>query len=641
MKNTNYILYIFAMSLFLVNAFASDTTDLELSKKIKELTNRSSDGLVQKKMKNGGVSIDLQGRFQNVMLARIGITGEPEAACVTSLDEANSFFERNLETGQPIYSGIYKNEAVDILAARHGMSADEFLFYTKLIEDSFNQRALNPNAATINIVNNDGVGEGFNDATAATAEGGNTGTTRGQQRINLFNFAAGIWGAFLDTNVPINVRSQFDPQTPCSSSGGVLGSAGSASVFRDFPGAEFSGTFYHSALTNKLFGGDGGGATPEINATFNSDVDNACLGAGTRFYYGLDNATPAQRINLLVVLLHEMGHGLGFSSFANSSTGALLGGFPDIYTRFMFDRSTSKYWYLMTDAERMTSAVNTGNVLWDGASVKIGSGSLTAGRDVATGRVQLFTPNPVQGGSSVSHFDSAVSPNLLMEPAINVGLPINLDLTRQQMRDIGWYRDTNADLTPDTIASVSPNNSAVTIGQVHPITWTNTGGFTRNVIIELSTDGGVTFPTIIASNVTNSFAGSFAPTATFNWTVPNTPTTQARIRVREDNFSTPSGVSSGNFTIGVAPTAATASITGRVLTSSSRGISRATITITDSDGQIRYATSNSFGYYRFDNLATGQNYVISVRSKRYQFGNATQSIFVGEDLSGVDFTTLP
>jgi Carboxypeptidase regulatory-like domain len=234
-----------------------------------------------------------------------------------------------------------------------------------------------------------------------------------------------------------------------------------------------------------------------------------------------------------------------------------------------------------------------------------------------------------------------VSPNLLMEPSINVGLPIDLDLTRQQMRDIGWYRDTTADLVPDTITAVSPNSSAVTIGQVRPISWTNTGGFLGNVRIELSTDGGVTFPTVIASSVPNSFAGSFAPSGTFSWTVPNTPTTQARIRVREADFAAPAAVSSGNFTIGIAPTAAQALVTGRVLTASGRGISRASITITDSDGQIRYTTSNSFGYYRFDNLATGQNYVISVRSKRYQFANASQNIFVGEDLEGVNFTALP
>jgi Carboxypeptidase regulatory-like domain len=646
MKNKKNSLFIVAMSivfanLFLVNAFASDKNDLKLAIKIKSLTDRSAEGLVQKVAKDGGVSVDLQGRFQNVMLSKIGVDGEPDVACVTSLDEANSFFERNLETGQPIYSTIFKNDAIKILAARHGMSAEEFTFYTKLIEDAAVQRALSPNAATINIVNNDGAGEGFNDATAATAEGGNSGTTRGQQRLNLFNFAAGIWGAFLDSNVPINVRSQFDPLTPCSSSGGVLGSAGTLNVHRDFANAGFAGTWHHAALANKENGTDLASANPEINATFNSDVDNACLGAGTRFYYGLDNATPTQRINLLVVLLHEMGHGLGFSSFANGSTGVLFNGFPDVYTRFMFDRSISKYWYLMTDAERATSALNTGNVLWDGASVKIASGNLTAGRDAATGRVQLFNPNPFQGGSSVSHFDSAVSPNLLMEPAINVGLPIDLDLTRQQMRDIGWYRDTTADLVPDTISGVSPNSSAVTIGQVHPISWTNTGGFTRNVRIELSTDGGATFPTVIASSVANSFVGSFAPTATFSWTVPNTPTTQARIRVREADFASPVAASSGNFTIGLAPTAASASIAGKVLNASGRGVSRVRVTITDSSGAIRYSMTNSFGNYRFDNLEVGQNYILSVSSKRYQFANATQTIFVGDDLTGVDFTALP
>jgi Carboxypeptidase regulatory-like domain len=109
------------------------------------------------------------------------------------------------------------------------------------------------------------------------------------------------------------------------------------------------------------------------------------------------------------------------------------------------------------------------------------------------------------------------------------------------------------------------------------------------------------------------------------------------------NTLSKTGISSfSDWAVGnLAPTAASATVTGRVLTSSGRGVSRASVSITDSDGQIRYTSSNSFGYYRFDNLATGQNYVISVRSKRYQFGNATQSIFVGEDLAGVDFTALP
>ena len=49
-------------------------------------------------------------------------------------------------------------------------------------------------AATITIVNMDASNEGFNDATPAAPVGGNPGTTIGQQRLNLFQRAADIWG---------------------------------------------------------------------------------------------------------------------------------------------------------------------------------------------------------------------------------------------------------------------------------------------------------------------------------------------------------------------------------------------------------------------------------------------------------------
>jgi FG-GAP-like repeat/Kre9/KNH-like N-terminal Ig-like domain len=529
---------------------SADANDLLLADTIKRLTNRSTEGLVQKREVSGkGFSIDLDDRFQNVMLSKIDTDGEPVAACVTSVEEANAFFGKNLETGDLISSNLYQKDDTATVAARHGMSEEEFNFYKKLIEESQARLAARPEAATINIVNGDGAGEGFNDATIVAPEGGNNGTTRGEQRTNLFNFAAAIWGAFLDTNVSINVNSQFNSLSPCTTSGGVLGSAGTTTIFRDFSAAEYTGTWYHVALANKRQGSDLNGATAEINARFNSDVDNGCLGAGTRFYYGLNNTTPGGRINLLVVLLHEMGHGLGFSSFANGSTGTLNSGFPDVYTRNMYDRTTGKYWHEMTDAERMTSALNAGNVLWDGPNVRNASGNLTAGREASTGRVQLFTPSTFQQGSSVSHFDSAVFTNVLMEPNINTGLPIDLDLTRQQMRDIGWYRDTNVDMIPDTITSVTPTGTSVVIGSTATITWTNTGEFSRNVTIELSTNGGTTYPTVIASNVANN--------GSYTFTVPNTPTTQARVRVREYNFVEPAGFSAANFTIGTttAPTA--------------------------------------------------------------------------------------
>ena len=43
---------------------------------------------------------------------------------------------------------------------------------------------------------------------------------------------------------------------------------------------------------------------------------------------------------------------------------------------------------------------------------------------------------------------------------------------------------------PDTITNVQPSGGSLTAGANATITWTNTGGFDRNVTIELSTDGG-------------------------------------------------------------------------------------------------------------------------------------------------------
>lgn len=66
-----------------------------------------------------------------------------------------------------------------------------------------------------------------------------------------------------------------------------------------------------------------------------------------------------------------------------------------------------------------------------------------AGAD-ARGFAMLFTPNPFQTGSSVSHFDSSAFPNLLMEPNIADDLTHEVkppfDLTLPLLWDLGWNR---------------------------------------------------------------------------------------------------------------------------------------------------------------------------------------------------------
>jgi hypothetical protein len=61
----------------------------------------------------------------------------------------------------------------------------------------------------------------------------------------------------------------------------------------------------------------------------------------------------------------------------------------------------------------------------------------------------LYAPNPIDPGSSISHWDTSALPNLLMEPNINSDLTHNVDLTLPLLRDIGWFPDLDLDGVPD------------------------------------------------------------------------------------------------------------------------------------------------------------------------------------------------
>ncbi|MDQ3802030.1 MAG: carboxypeptidase regulatory-like domain-containing protein, partial [Acidobacteriota bacterium] len=89
----------------------------------------------------------------------------------------------------------------------------------------------------------------------------------------------------------------------------------------------------------------------------------------------------------------------------------------------------------------------------------------------------------------------------------------------------------------------------------------------------------------------------------------------------------------------LAPTAASVSVSGKVLSAAGREISGATVTITDSRGESRTAITNAFGYYQFEGVQAGETYLLGVRHKRYQFLN--QAINVNEDLTDVNITAQP
>lgn len=222
-------------------------------------------------------------------------------------------------------------------------------------------------AANLVIVNGNAPGVGFNDMTPAAPVGGNPGITLGQQRLNAFAYAASIWGAQLQSAVDVRIFATMEPLN-CSAGSAVLGSAGPIWVSRDFSAAPLPGHWYHGALANKLAGIDFQPTGNEIRARFNSRLGEPTCLAGSPFYLGIDN-NAGTAIDLVSVLLHEFGHGLGFSTITSGFSGAQFAGFPSIYDNFAFDNTVGKTWNQMTAGERQVSAVNGRNLVWNGANV--------------------------------------------------------------------------------------------------------------------------------------------------------------------------------------------------------------------------------------------------------------------------------
>jgi hypothetical protein len=232
---------------------------------------------------------------------------------------------------------------------------------------------------TINIVDDDPA-LGFGDPTPATPVGGNPGITVGEQRLEAYKRAAEIWDETLDIDVQLVLQAIFTPLS-CEPDGGVLGAAGALTVFRDFPAPSFPSTWYAAALANELSGFDLGGTTPdpgfleppfndEIFSLFNSELGTEDCLTDSAWYYGLDNNNPPGTIDFLAVLMHEVGHGLGFQNFADDATGRNFLGFPDQWARFQRDNVLAgKHWDQMIDIERQFSATNGPNLVWTGPRV--------------------------------------------------------------------------------------------------------------------------------------------------------------------------------------------------------------------------------------------------------------------------------
>jgi len=243
------------------------------------------------------------------------------------------------------------------------------------------------------------------------------------EAIDAFEHALRIWETHLQSTVPIAVRASWEDME-----GLTLGSAGPTliSTVPQIAGGE-PDTWYAIAQASAMTGvnqregetdEDGNPINFDVNVTMNSDFDD--------WYFGTDGNTPQNRIDFVTVVLHEIGHGIGFigsvsgnedSEVASWGFGGL--GFPMIYDLSVEDGDQN----MLVKNEAIYA--NPSSSLYEAATGQR-NGVFFLGESATQANfgtpVRLFTPNPWEPGSSYSHVDEADftgTENELMRPRIN------------------------------------------------------------------------------------------------------------------------------------------------------------------------------------------------------------------------------
>jgi len=253
-------------------------------------------------------------------------------------------------------------------------------------------------------------GVGFDDDTPASPVGGNPGRTLGEQRRLALSHALSLWAGYIDSTVPIELDVAFS-DLGCEQDGVVLGRAGALGYVGglDAPQAN-PALLYPSALANSLAGRDLDEGQADIEMALNSAPDDVCRSRTRGFYYGYDGAAGDAN-DFVDIVIHELAHGLGFSSTVDLASGELTGGSLDAFSAQLFDLDTDRPWSQLTASERARSAARPRRLVWNGPEA----------RRVAQRELTLDEPR-LQLTPAVAGFSGLVSDTSIGQPAPLAGV---------------------------------------------------------------------------------------------------------------------------------------------------------------------------------------------------------------------------
>ncbi len=220
-----------------------------------------------------------------------------------------------------------------------------------------------------------------------------------------FQAAIDIWSNIITSPVPIRVNAQF-----AALSTGVLGSAGPAGLCANFVGGVAS-TWYAAALADKLNGSafcaTANGTDREINASFN--------GSFTDWEYGTTGTGVAGKYNFMTVVMHEVGHGLGFYGSMTSTAGIGSFGYgttqADVYDRFAVTGAGLALLSFTNSSASLHAQLISNDTFFNGTATKANNSGQSAKLETHDFRVTFPGRGDDNGflrGSSYSHIDDVL-----------------------------------------------------------------------------------------------------------------------------------------------------------------------------------------------------------------------------------------
>lgn len=321
------------------------------------------------------------------------------------------------------------------------------------------------------------------------------------EAYNAFEYAMSIWEAHLDSRVPIRIEAnwvQLGERT--------LGSAGPTQIVQIDDGE--ADTWYSIAQGSAISGIDFVGASQGTGSEVDYDVRININSNWDSWYFGTDAQTPEGLIDLVSVVLHEIGHGIGFTGSMRVPSGLSTAQWgygtppaPIIYDRFVIDGEGNDI------LDRQVYS-NYSGALYDAVTGKRG-GIYAAGINTILSNngaaAPLYAPSSWSAGSSFSHLDQSTytnTENALMRPQLDRAFAVHSPgpVVCGILYDTGWPLGTACQDMLDVDALFAVNSSEVSFGV------TNEG---ENIREEFTLSNPVGSPGLLVGRISLAGSNSF------------------------------------------------------------------------------------------------------------------------------------